>query len=32
VAAEYEQLKELMNTIGMFDNPMNAPDSRPIGK
>uniref|UniRef100_A0A2P2I492 Katanin p60 ATPase-containing subunit A1 n=1 Tax=Hirondellea gigas TaxID=1518452 RepID=A0A2P2I492_9CRUS len=31
VAAEYEQLKELMNTIAMFDNPMNAPDSRSIG-
>ena len=32
VAAEYEQLKDLMNTIGMFDNPMNAPDGRPIGE
>ena len=32
VEAEYEQLKELMNTIAMFDNPMNAPDSRAIGE
>jgi len=31
VAAEYEQLKDLTNTIGMFSNPMNAPDQRPIG-
>ncbi|KAF2364462.1 Katanin p60 subunit A1 [Trinorchestia longiramus] len=31
VAAEYEQLKELMNTIAMFENPMNAPDARTIG-
>ncbi|XP_018022983.1 katanin p60 ATPase-containing subunit A1-like, partial [Hyalella azteca] len=31
IAAEYEQLKELMNTLSMFENPMNAPDSRTIG-
>ena len=33
IAAEYEQLKELMNSIAMFksDNP-NAFNDRPLGK
>jgi len=31
VAAEYEQLKELTNALGMFSGPMSAPDQRPVG-